>query len=383
MSPFPAYLDIVAIKGVSESKMSLRSISDSAMKVVYFVVNGTIASKESMWLKGCPSDLLMVMFAMRIEDHSKVRPNPQALVIYDDRGNPIEPPIPEDIPYIFLTFETSIGIAMALIEEERYVPPPIMASLNICPFFKHMLIEVRSNHSETVHFGTLLNREILIVVDLLKVLTGQEEEMDMEVSLGAPVREAIVKMRGMSRLDNPLYRTFSVLNELRSYFAAATGTVLKKYFLSIIYYRDMPWMMITTTVLSDISFEQQRIVRLPSAWIYGIEHADNREMRNMSLLLHSITSYSMLQVFPRLRLLEIPSPYPIMATILREASKKYGFKIDEPGYRIDIVREVAWLNIWKQWIIPCNACCCEPAKWRCGSINRVLCEGCVNFRNEN
>jgi len=68
-------------------------------------------------------------------------------------------------------------------------------------------------------------------------------------------------------------------------------------------------MIVTSTVITVDSFEQQRIVRLPSAWIYGVENKDNVEMRNMSLLLHSVTSHSMLQVFPRLRLLDIPSPW--------------------------------------------------------------------------
>ncbi len=313
----------------------------------------------------------MVMFAMQLEQYGKVRPNPRDLLIYGIGDAPIEPPIVGQL-YIFIPYGTSVNVARALIEEERYVPPPIMASLQICPYFKHLLCEVREGHQETVHFEEMLQREILIIVNLLKILTGQEDEE----AVSPIIRDAVIKLRPMSRLDNPLYRTFSVLNELNAYMRISTTAPLQRHFLSMIYYRDMPWMLVSTTVITVDLFEQQRIVRLPSAWVYGVEHKDNAEMRNMSLLLHSVTSHSMLQIFPRLRLMDIPSPYPIMAEILKKASKKYGFRFDPPGYRIDIVRETAWLGIWKQWVMTCDACCYQPAKWMRSDGVGHICDYC-------
>ncbi len=341
----------------------------SATTTIYYVANGAIVRKENMAIKSYPKDLLTILFTMRLEQ--------QEITIYDSNGNVAEPPLEEETDYIIVSHGTSAGVSKALVDEERYVPPPIMASLAICPYFRHVLIEVRDKDPETVRLHDMLEREVLIIVDLLRILTKEEDE---PLYADKPhIRDAVINMRSMSRLDNSLYRTFSVLNELRSYFGMAESHPerIQQNFISIIYYRDMPWMMISTTVTAIDSFEQQRIVRLPSAWIYGIEHKDNTEMRNMSLLLHSITSYSMLQIFPRLRLLTIPSPYPIMAEILKTASKKYGFHMDPPGYRIDIVRETQWLNIWKQWVATCDSCCFEPAKWNNGSEN--VCQRCHSF----
>jgi len=45
-----------------------------------------------------------------------------------------------------------------------------MASLQICPYFKHLLLEIRKDHSETVHFSSIIEKEVLIVVNLLKMM---------------------------------------------------------------------------------------------------------------------------------------------------------------------------------------------------------------------
>jgi hypothetical protein len=335
------------------------------MTTIYYIVNDAIVKKETEDLSKFPEDLVKnYIFSMKMVRYSK------EYTVHDKDGTPVTYPIVGE--YIFVLSGTTVESALVLIAEERYVPPPIHATLAICPYFRHQLVEIREGSEETQFFSALLEKERLVAVELLKVLTKQEDAQEETRPL---VRDAIIKMREMSRMNNPLYQSFTVLNELVAYMGSAPYGI-QRQFLSAIYYRDMPWMLVSTTIINVDRFEQQRIVRLPSAWIYGIEHSDNTEIRNMSLLLHSVTSHSMLQIFPRLRLLVIPSPYPAMAKILNDASKKYGFRIDAP-YTIDIVREKAWLDIWKQWIMSCDACCFEPAKYVETSRGVNMCINCI------
>ncbi len=330
------------------------------MTLIYFILDGKIVGKENIRLTGYPRELLLFILSHSFEKFGGA----PVQVIYNSDGYQVQT-VDKEYDYLFIIQGTEFDRARELIDTDRYIPPPIDLSMDISPLLRHRLVEMRKG-STIDEFNQLLERERLISINLLRILTNEEGELDMEFQ--PSVVKAVIGLRGTHRTDNVLYQTFTVLGELQGYVRMAEQRDMQRQcFLSILYFKGEPTMIISTTIMLHDQFEQQRITRLPSAWIRSIEEPEC-ESKGLSLLLHSITSYSMVQLFPNLKYMEIPAPFKAMAKILENASKKYDFTFVE-RWKINVKTGVNWINLWKQWTRPCVACLVEPAEFTCGGID--------------
>jgi hypothetical protein len=108
------------------------------------------------------------------------------------------------------------------------------------------------------------------------------------------------------------------------------------YNVSILRHRQLPnnpvVMMITTTSTNHRvpnAYTQISIVRPPTYWLWNIMHPEKPRLSKISLLMHSVTVYSMYYIYrevdPLIKTAKsafIPSPFPYMEHILTKANEK-------------------------------------------------------------
>jgi hypothetical protein len=188
---------------------------------------------------------------------------------------------------------------------------------------EHRLIQI--THENRAEYYDLVRDELKIASNLKSQLL----KPDVGLFQG-PVKSELEKLSVLPNyLENSVIIMWQVLTELKNFVVMSDGD-----YLSILYYNDRPLIMVTAWVRKGELF-QQRITKFPSFWIYNLENPQE-ETRDVAMVLHSITSYKMCQIYPNLKILRILQPFRKMREIL-----------DRYGYKQTIELDEKYLNLWR------------------------------------
>lgn len=125
---------------------------------------------------------------------------------------------------------------------------------------------------------------------------------------------------------------------------------------------------------------QEQIVIFPTIWLYKIMHPGCCvEISNISLLIHSITSFAAKSIWPSVKQIEIAAPYPLMKKKLKEAARQYGFSItrEDDNYYLPATDD-NYMQLWRRkWATVqgelCSVCWSLDAQWTLKSTNNNYC----------
>ncbi len=117
---------------------------------------------------------------------------------------------------------------------------------------------------------------------------------------------------------------------------------------------------------------QVYITRCPTFWLWSKLHPKEPKVKNVSLLLHSITSYRAKDLYPKFEQMVIPSPLPFMRQLLMnkiEAKEIPVVAVSSVEITFSLINP-RFTEYWKKWqtgekkIMYCLYCV-SPAKFMC------------------
>lgn len=133
-------------------------------------------------------------------------------------------------------------------------------------------------------------------------------------------------------------------------YSRGSDTPQEHHFISKFVFEGCTVLQMTAAFYYPDILEQVYICVPPAAWILRLIRPE-APIRGLSMFLHSFTSVKMCSRFPKIKDLQIPSPYDQMREIFLQAEAKHKFQLtirSDSVYIESVAKQVRYLELWKK-----------------------------------